>query len=75
MNNETLHSKLRDHSLIKRLMKNPNWKPAADAAIAELVDGKKCPVPSWKKSSTWMQVELALKETMSENSSTKEVER
>jgi hypothetical protein len=43
---------------IGRLISNPNWKPAAEAAIKYLVDGVACPIPSWRKSSTWAQVKM-----------------
>ena len=51
-----------NHSLVERLRNNPNWKPAADAAVDFFVDDKKCTVPSWIKSSTWKQVEMAYEE-------------
>jgi hypothetical protein len=59
---EILRSKLLKHDLVNRLLRNPNWKPAALAAIAFLIDGKKCPIPSWTKSSSWAQVEMAYEE-------------
>jgi hypothetical protein len=59
---EALRSKLLGHELVKRLLRNPNWKPAAVAAVAFFIDGKKCPVPSWTKSSTWAQVQMAYEE-------------
>jgi hypothetical protein len=74
MNNELMHRRLGEHPLVQRLMKNPIWKPAAEAAIAELVDGKKCPVPSWKKSSTWTQVQLAVREIATDDSSRERAE-
>jgi len=43
---------------IQRLLNNPNWKPAAEAAMNYLLDGKHCPIGSWRKSSTWAQVEM-----------------
>ena len=57
-----LRTKLLEHPLVQRLRNNPNWKPAADAAIDHLIDHKKCVVPSWIKSSTWKQVEMAYEE-------------
>jgi hypothetical protein len=74
MDNKMLYRRLTQHPLIQRLMKNSNWKPAAEAAMAELVEGKKCPVASWRKSSTWTQVELAINEIRAEDSSTSRVE-
>lgn len=55
---ETLKSDPR----IERLLKNPNWKPAAEAAMAYLLKGTECPIASWRKSSTWAQVEMVTKE-------------
>jgi hypothetical protein len=43
---------------VTRLLSNPNWKQAAEAAIKFLVDGVACPIPSWRKSSTWLQVKM-----------------
>ena len=45
-------------SRVQRLLNNPNWKPAAEAAIKFLLEGKHCPITSWRKSSTWAQVEM-----------------
>jgi len=42
---------------IQRLLKNPNWAPAAEAAMDFLFEGTDCPIASWRKSSTWQQVE------------------
>lgn len=47
---------------IQRLLNNPNWKPAADAAIKFFLEGKHCPISSWRKSSTWAQVEMVWNE-------------
>jgi hypothetical protein len=49
-------------SRIERLLKNPNWRPAAEAAIAYLLRGVECPIISWKKSSTWAQVKMVYEE-------------
>lgn len=49
-------------SRIKRLLNNPNWKPAAEAAMKFLLDGKNCPITSWRKSSSWAQVEMVWEE-------------
>jgi hypothetical protein len=43
---------------IKRLLTNPNWRPAAEAAMRYLLEGVSCPITSWRKSSTWAQVEM-----------------
>jgi hypothetical protein len=56
---------LYSHPLVERLRKNPNWKPAADAAIDHFIDGKECRIASWKKSSTWDQLRLAYEELRS----------
>ncbi len=47
---------------IERLLKNPNWKPAAEAAMDFLFQGTDCPISSWKKSSTWAQVKMVWEE-------------
>ena len=60
---ETLKSDPR----IERLLKNPNWKGAADAAVAYMVKGTECPIASWRKSSTWAQVEMDAKELSSKS--------
>jgi hypothetical protein len=62
MNKDAIKEKLLEHPIVTRLLNNPNWAPAAQAAIAELVEGKKCPVSSWRKSSTWQQVQMVLDE-------------
>jgi len=61
---EALRSKLLEHELVRRALRNPNWKPAAMAAVAFFVDGKECTVTSWAKSSTWAQVRLAYEELL-----------
>jgi hypothetical protein len=53
---------LKSDPRVERLLKNPNWKGAADAAIAYMTKGIECPIMSWKKSSTWAQVEMVGKE-------------
>jgi hypothetical protein len=53
---------LKSDPRVDRLLKNPNWKPAAEAAIAYLLKGTECPIASWRKSSTWAQVEMVAKE-------------
>jgi hypothetical protein len=47
---------------IERLLKNPNWRPAAEAAVAYLLHGTECPIISWRKSSTWAQVKMVYDE-------------
>jgi hypothetical protein len=59
---ESTKQRLLNHPIVTRLLNNPNWAPAARAAVAELVEGKKCPVTSWRKSSTWQQVQMAFDE-------------
>ena len=61
-NAEALRNKLLDHPIVQRLLNNPNWKPAAEAAVNHFIDHKKCIVPSWVKSSTWKQVQMAYEE-------------
>ncbi|RRA49303.1 hypothetical protein [Acidipila sp. EB88] len=55
-------STLREDPRIERLLKNPNWKPAAEAAMAFYFNGTDCPIASWQKSSTWAQVKMVLEE-------------
>jgi len=47
---------------IERLLKNPNWRPAAEAAIAYFLRNTACPIESWRKSSTWAQVKMVYEE-------------
>ena len=58
MENEALKKRVLEHEIVERLLNNPNWKPAALAAVGELLDGKKCPVPSWRRSTTCAQVKM-----------------
>jgi hypothetical protein len=53
---------LRQDSRIERLLKNPIWKPAAEAAMAFYLNGTECPIASWQKSSTWAQVKMVHEE-------------
>lgn len=62
MAKEGIENRLLTHPIVIRLLNNPNWEPAARAAVAELVDGKRCPVTSWRKSSTWQQVKMVFDE-------------
>ncbi len=62
MENAVLKQQLLAHPILTRLLNNPNWAPAARAAVAELLDGKRGPVTSGRKSSTWQQVQMALDE-------------
>jgi hypothetical protein len=55
-------STLANDPRIQRLLNNPNWKPAAEAAMKFLLEGKVCPIASWKKSSTWAQVKMVWEE-------------
>jgi hypothetical protein len=50
---------LANHPMVQRLLVNPNWKPAAEAAMDYFLDGTECPIASWRKSSTWSQVRFA----------------
>jgi hypothetical protein len=59
---EALRAKMLEDEIVQRLLNNPNWKPAAIAAMAFLIDGKKCPVPSWRRSSSWAQVQMVYDE-------------
>lgn len=49
---------LRSDSRIERLLKNPIWRPTAEAAMAFYLQGKDCPIASWQRSSTWAQVKM-----------------
>jgi hypothetical protein len=62
MQKEQIRQRLLVHPVVTRLLNNPNWEPAARAAVAHLVDGKSCPVASWRKSSTWQQVQMVFDE-------------
>jgi len=62
MSKESTKQLLLAHPIVIRLLNNPNWEPAARAAISELVEGKRCPVTSWRKSSTWQQVQMVFQE-------------
>lgn len=62
MDKESTRKQLLAHPLVKRLLNNPNWEPAARAAIENFVEGKDCPVQSWRRSSTWQQVQVAFQE-------------
>ena len=59
---------LEHHPWVQRLLNNSAWRPAADSAIDYFIDGKKCAVPSWPKSSTWHQVKAAYEELKKNNS-------
>lgn len=59
---KTTEEQLKRDPRVDRLLKNPNWRPAAEAAMAFLFRGKSCPIQSWRKSSTWAQVEMVLNE-------------
>jgi hypothetical protein len=66
MSKESTKQLLLAHPIVTRLLNNPNWEPAARAAVSELVEGKKCPVTSWRKSSTWQQVKMVFQEITGE---------
>ncbi len=55
---DPMEEALRRDPRVERLLKNPNWEGAANAAIAYLTRGEPCPIASWRKSSTWAQVEM-----------------
>ena len=57
-----LETQLRSDIRVERLMKNVNWSGAAEAAIQYLIKGAECPIASWRKSSTWAQVDMVYKE-------------
>ncbi len=62
-----LRNQLLDDPRIQRLMNNPNWKPAAEAAMKFFLEGEDCPIASWKKSSTWAQVKMVWEEKKRES--------
>jgi hypothetical protein len=68
MDKENARQRLLAHPIVMRLLNNPNWEPAARAAVAYFVDGKNCPVQSWRRSSTWQQVQMVFEEMTSESS-------
>jgi hypothetical protein len=47
---------------VQRLLKNPNWKHAAEAAMDYIFNGTECQIASWRKSSTWAQVTMVWEE-------------
>ncbi len=47
---------------VERLLKNPNWKHAAEAAMDYIFNGTECQIASWRKSSTWAQVTMVWEE-------------
>jgi hypothetical protein len=53
---------LRQHPTVARLLRSSSWRGAANAAIAFFVYGKECGIDSWRRSSTWKQVESAYRE-------------
>ncbi len=57
-----IEAELRMDPRVQRLMNNPNWSGAAEAAIQFLIRGTECPIASWRKSSTWAQVVMVYKE-------------
>ena len=62
---ERVRQRVLTDPIVQRLMNNPNWEPAARAAVAELIDNKPCPVNSWRKSSTWQQVKMVYNDVVS----------
>jgi hypothetical protein len=56
---------LRNSPQIKRLLDNPNWKSAAEAAIAYFCRGAPCTNPKWLETSTWNQVRDVYKQLAS----------
>lgn len=57
-----LRSQINSHPVIKPLLKNPAWKPVAQAAINFFVDNKDTKIDYWKKSDVWKQVETVFNE-------------
>ena len=53
---------LRADSRVERLLRNRNWQYAAEAAIDYLFRGIPCQNASWRKSSTWAQVQMVYDE-------------
>jgi hypothetical protein len=58
-----LRHQLIRHDRVQRLLRNSNWKAAAEAAIRFYVDGVPTPVQGWNKTRTWQQVYAAYNET------------
>ncbi len=57
-----METALRNDPRVQRLLNNPNWEGAANAAIAFFVHGEACPIASWTRSSTWAQVKMVYEE-------------
>ena len=55
---DPMEEALRRDPRVERLLKNPNWEGAANAAIANLIGGEPCPIASWRRSATWAQVAM-----------------
>jgi hypothetical protein len=53
---------LRQDQRLQKLLKNSNWKDAAEAAIVFFSRGVECSVESWPRSSTWQQVKVVFDE-------------
>ena len=58
----TLEQRLRADRRVSRLLRNSKWAPAAEAALNFFLRVQDCPVSSWRRSSTWAQVEYAYRE-------------
>ena|SRR5579872_5261137 len=62
LDSTSLERKLRGHRVVRRLLGNRSWAPAAEAAIEFFLRGKDCPNRGWRKSGTWAQVEMVYNE-------------
>jgi hypothetical protein len=54
--NENLDQKLRGLEGVQRLLRNPNWSPTAEAALAYFVNGIPSPDDGWLRTGTWKQI-------------------
>jgi hypothetical protein len=61
MNKGELRQALLAHPYVVRLRKNPNWQPAADAAIAYFIDNKNDGEAEWGTTRTWARVKSGLR--------------
>jgi hypothetical protein len=54
---EDLERRLREDPIIRWILDDKNRSGPAEAAIAFFLRGEACPDPSWRRSSTWKQVQ------------------
>lgn len=59
---DDLRIRVENHPVIKGLIKNPAWRPVAQAAISYFVDQKECAIEHWRTSKVWGQVEAVVRD-------------